>query len=118
MSNAVALSPDGSRLYSGSIDNTVIVWDVRSGERLHTLKGHTEWCHGSRLYSGSGDNTVIVWDARTGERLHTLKGHTNMSGGGAVARRQPALLGVGRQHRHRLGRPHRRAPAHAQGAHG
>ena len=38
--NAVALSPDGSRLYSGTGDNTVIVWDVRSGERLHTLKGH------------------------------------------------------------------------------
>ena len=38
---AVALSPDGSRLYSGSWDKTVIVWDARTGERLHTLKGHT-----------------------------------------------------------------------------
>lgn len=28
-------------LISGSADATIIVWDVESGDRLHTLKGHT-----------------------------------------------------------------------------
>jgi WD40 repeat protein len=79
----VSLSPDGTRLASGSWDNTVKVWDVRSGAELLNLHGHTGQVtslsfspDGTRLASSSYDNTVKVWDARTGAEVLTLRGHT------------------------------------------
>jgi hypothetical protein len=39
---SVAFSPDGARLASGgSFDQTVKVWDARTGQELRTLTGHT-----------------------------------------------------------------------------
>ncbi len=78
----VALSEDGSTLVSGSFDNTVKVWDARTGECRATLQGHTSFVFsvaisgdGTTVVSGSWDNTVKVWDARTGVCRATLQGH-------------------------------------------
>ena len=64
------------------MDNTARLWDVESGECLHTLLGHTAEIvslnfdtPGRRVMTGSFDNTVKVWDARTGRCIHTLAGH-------------------------------------------
>src|SRR5207245_286348 len=38
----LAFSPDGKRLVSAGFDKSLIVWDVASGSRLHTLRGHGE----------------------------------------------------------------------------
>ena len=37
----VDFSPDGTRIASGSVDNTVKVWDAATGQETLTLKGHT-----------------------------------------------------------------------------
>jgi hypothetical protein len=86
----VAFSSDGARLASGSWDQTVKVWDARTGQELRTLRGHTDRVHcvafspdGARLASGSGDHTAKVWDARSGQELLALRGHTR--GVGSVA---------------------------------
>ena len=57
---SVCLSGDGSRLFSGSVDKTIKVWDVSTGACVQTLEGHTHWVSsvclsgdGSRLFSGS-----------------------------------------------------------------
>jgi WD40 repeat protein len=81
--NAVAISPDGQELASGSVDKTVKIWDLRTGELLLTLSGHTSevWAiaispDGKTLASGSGDRTIKLWDMATGELRYTLSGHS------------------------------------------
>ena len=79
----MAFSPDGTRLASGSEDETVRLWDVASGEPTTTLEGHTDWVlsvafspDGTRLASGSWDGTILLWDVASGEPTTTLEGHT------------------------------------------
>jgi len=71
--NAVSWSADGTRICSGSDDNTVRVGEVSSGECIQTL-AHSEvvnavsWSSdGTRICSGSDDNTVRVWEVSSGE---------------------------------------------------
>jgi WD40 repeat protein len=81
---SVAISGDGKRIATGSVDQLVKVWDAeRGGPALLDLKGHTGHVFsvafspdGKRIVSGSGDRTVRVWDAQTGTTLAELKGHT------------------------------------------
>ncbi len=77
-------SPDGKLALSGSRDNTVILWDVATGDIVRTFEGHEDRVHsvafspdGKTALSGSRDNTVILWDVATGEQLHRFEGHTD-----------------------------------------
>ena len=83
--NAVAWSPDDTRIVSGSDDRTVAVWDPQTGTLLKTLRGHTgavntvAWSpDGTRVVSGSDDGTVRIWDAEVGELLEILREHTGV----------------------------------------
>ena len=82
--NSIAFSTDGKTLASGSVDNTIKLWDAETGERLHTFRGHKEDIEtvafapdSKTLASGSEDNTVKLWDARSGKLLRTLAGHSS-----------------------------------------
>jgi len=78
---AVALSPKGDTLTSGSQDKSIGVWDVGTGECIRMLKGHTdsvrEIVFGSnkRIYSASDDGSIRVWSLGTGETIAALTGH-------------------------------------------
>jgi len=78
--NSVSWSVDG-RLASASIDQTVIIWNLASGQPAQTLKGHTDsidsvaWSPDGRLASASWDEIVILWDLDNGQPAQTLKGH-------------------------------------------
>ncbi|OSX68499.1 hypothetical protein BU14_2687s0001, partial [Porphyra umbilicalis] len=64
----LAWSPDGARLASASIDNTVLVWAVADGRRVAVLSGHAglvkgvAWDPVGRFIASQGDDrSVIVW---------------------------------------------------------
>ncbi|KAH8835756.1 WD40-repeat-containing domain protein [Flagelloscypha sp. PMI_526] len=90
--SSVAFSSDGSLFLSGSDDNTVRVWNARSGSlALPPLKGHGHWIRSvsfapddSYIVSGFDNGGICVWDSKSGKQhLPLLKGH--VGGVGSVA---------------------------------
>ena len=41
--NSVAYSPDGTKIISGSGDETVKIWDANTGKCLKTMEGHSSY---------------------------------------------------------------------------
>src|SRR5262249_10179609 len=89
----VAFSPgDGRQLAAGS-DGAVMVWDWRSRQLLHTLRGHQKGeiraisvafrRDGRRLASGSGPGRVHLWDPDAGGE--PLRSFPNSGGVAALA---------------------------------
>ena len=81
---AVAFSPDGQRIVSGSEDKTLRLWDAKSGAPIGApLRGHDDAVSsvafspdGQRIVSGSGDKTLRLWDAKSGAPIGApLRGH-------------------------------------------
>ncbi|MBK8921692.1 MAG: hypothetical protein IPM81_09285 [Saprospirales bacterium] len=80
--NSVAAAPDGQWLASGCEDGSVQLWDVDTGKRAQTFKGHNQAVNsvafspdGRFLASGANDNTAKVWDLQTGTCIHTFEEH-------------------------------------------
>ena len=74
----VAFSPDGKTLASGNEDNTVRLWDAKTGKSITTLIGHkgkvidVAYSSDGKTLASSGDDGVRLWDARTSEHLRIL----------------------------------------------
>jgi WD40 repeat protein len=80
--SSVAVSPDGRYVVSGSLDQTVAVWDLATGTRIRWLTGNQAAVNsvavspdGRRIILGCQDNTVTVWDLESGSQIHRLTGH-------------------------------------------
>jgi WD40 repeat protein/DNA-binding SARP family transcriptional activator len=83
--NAVAYSPDGKLLVTGSSDMTAKIRDAITGQELITLRGHTQILEdiafspdGRYLATASDDKTVKIWEVVSGQELRTLVGHTDV----------------------------------------
>jgi WD40 repeat protein len=78
---SLAFSPDGMMLASGSNDQSIKLWDLRTGDVVHNLSGHL-WVRsvalsgdGSLLVTAGGDHLVKIWDTRSGAELRTIEAH-------------------------------------------
>jgi uncharacterized caspase-like protein len=74
----VAFSPDGKTIVSGAADNLIKVWDVKTGNIIHTLTGHTNWVRkvmftpdGKYIISASRDGVIKFWNPVNGQLILT-----------------------------------------------
>lgn len=80
---AIAMSRDGRWLASGGLDDTIKLWNLETGDLVHTLAGHSKPVNclaispdSQLLASGSDDNTLKLWNIEAGSLVQTLYGHT------------------------------------------
>ncbi|MEO9854033.1 MAG: caspase family protein [Reichenbachiella sp.] len=79
---AVAYSPDGKFLATGSRDNSIKLWQVSTGREIRTFLGHLNPVNtltfdptGQWLASGSSDNSIMIWEVATGKVRTKITGH-------------------------------------------
>ena len=82
-----AMAPYGDTLVSGGCDRDVRVWDLKTGQAVHMLRGHTSTVRCLKIaaspdssqpnlaISGSRDTTLRIWDIQKGICRHVLVGH-------------------------------------------
>src|SRR5262245_26434632 len=86
--NAVALSPDGKLVLTGSNDDMARLWRVDSGQLISTLRHNSDVMavafspDGKFVLTGSSDNTARLWRSDSGQLISTLP---HASGVSAVA---------------------------------
>ncbi|CAJ0939117.1 unnamed protein product, partial [Mesorhabditis belari] len=115
---SLALSPDGSYLLSNSMDQTLLMFDVRpycEGDRLNSIfRGHEHnfernllkctWSpDGQWVSAGSADRFVYVWDIDTGRIAYKLPGHQGSVVATDFHPKEPILLSSGTDKRIYLG---------------
>jgi COMPASS component SWD3 len=75
----VSFHPNAMFLASGSFDETIRIWDLRTGICIRIIPAHSDPVtsiqfnsHGNHLVSSSYDGLIRVWEVATGDCLKTL----------------------------------------------
>jgi WD40 repeat protein len=83
----LVFAPDGTWLVAPTEAGSTLgacLWDIRSGRRIGSLRGHrggpvhdvtVSW-DGRYVATGGEDGTARIWDAKTGDELQLLARHT------------------------------------------
>jgi ankyrin repeat protein len=89
-----AFAPDGTTLACGASDESITLWDCRTGRRRWVSRGHTGWMGGIGLLAFSPDGSLLasaggsgfmgaqlveLWDARSGELQEEVETGTVVS---------------------------------------
>lgn len=80
--HAVAFSPDGRWIISGSADQTIRIWDSETGRLKQTLQSGSGKIYtlaiarnGRVLASGGEAGAIQIWDLATGDLVRKIAGH-------------------------------------------
>jgi hypothetical protein len=78
----VAFTPDGKHLLAPDPDKNLNLWELATGEKVRTFRGHTDGIFlpaispdGKLVLSGSVDQTVRLWDLASGKELEKWSPH-------------------------------------------
>jgi WD40 repeat protein len=79
----IAFSPDGTQIAAALRDNTARVWDLKTGDTLAVLRGHTDavasvaYHPDGRLIvtGGNFDKTARIWNIAAEQSVLVLNGH-------------------------------------------
>merc|ERR1712203_1280169 len=87
------ISEKGGAIFSGSGDNSIKKWDIKTGALMATLEGHADevTCLAisekeGAIFSGSDDGSIKKWDIKTGALMATLEGGHLREGAGHLQR--------------------------------
>ncbi|MBN1215595.1 MAG: TIR domain-containing protein [Candidatus Lokiarchaeota archaeon] len=77
-----SITPDRKYVISGSLDKSIKIWNLETGELYHNINGHDDEItsidlssDGSRIVSGSEDSTVKLWKLDTGNLMRNFTFH-------------------------------------------
>lgn len=80
---AVAYSPDGNSIQTGSETGFAMEWDTATGEMKQVYSGHTAIVNavayspdGNLIVTASADGTARLWNSETNELVHQFVGHS------------------------------------------
>jgi len=85
--NAVAITPDGIKVVSGSNDKTIKIWDLQSGVLLRSLDNKDAVYttavtpDGKQVFSSSGDNSLRygIWNPANPKHCFKLTAQSSVS---------------------------------------
>lgn len=81
--DAVAWSPDNTKLVSASWDGTARIWDVDTGEQITQIPHPDQviavaWSvDGQTVATATWGGPILLWDAANGQSIGELAGHTD-----------------------------------------
>lgn len=80
--STVAITADSNTIVSGSEDNTIKIWDSKSGSLKRTLNGHTASVtylkitpDSNYLVSADFQNAVRIWNMQTGKLIREIQNY-------------------------------------------
>jgi len=81
---SIVVTPDGNYALTGSVNQTISVWNLRASANLQTATDHKRSVRavaitsdGHLAVSGSLDGQIKVWDIEQKKVIRTLDGHTD-----------------------------------------
>ncbi|KAK9457469.1 WD40-repeat-containing domain protein [Dipodascopsis uninucleata] len=91
--SCVRFMPGGEYLISGSRDNTIRIWEVKTGYGIRNIVGHTAWVKtlslstdGERIVSAGADQSIRISDATSGDtKVVISNGHDHVIECSAIA---------------------------------